>query len=600
MVRSQTSSADLEGKKLSFWGRFVPVLFTSIGVVLAFPPFSIYPFIFISLTPLFYLVLRSSGKAAFGWGWLAGFLITGGGFYFIYELMRVFGGMSPIPASLVFLLFSLFQGVGFAFSALLLRQLYCKTEWPVVFIAPLAWVVTELVCRKIFIFPWLLGNATYDMLYTIQIADLFGGLGVSALVVFTNALIYQCYRTVRESEALGDIHRELLRYVALAALVWGGTLLYGQVRIAQIDRVASIQETLRVGLVEADIGIFQKADPREVRDNLLIHQRYSAELEAEGVDLIVWPETGVYTPEHYISQLESDDIEALHQSSRLSGSRSVPRDVTFFHPSDEPLVAHASDDLRLGTVREDRVAIQRAFHTPLLFGVLSERDPTMEELAVIPPHRNRVAYNSAVLIDGEGRVLGMYDKNVRLVFGEYVPFATEIYKWFNLNVIEMIPTAPDIWAGESPVVLELPLVDETGNERRVRIGGMVCYEDLIAEYSRELALLGPNIFVNIINDAWFGESAAAEHHMAFSLFRSVEHRLPMVRATNTGISSIVDPVGRIMVQSSMTDPETLIAEIPVMPQSNTVYSRFGDFLGWIGLVLMIWGLWVQPRLRSKD
>ena len=194
-----------------------------------------------------------------------------------------------------------------------------------------------------------------------------------------------------------------------------------------------------------------------------------------------------------------------------------------------------------------------------------------------------MAFNTAVLIDGEGRVLGSYDKLVLLAFGETVPGSHWLYEHLGFNFFDLIPTAGDIFPGDGPSVLELPLEREGQDPVTVRLGGMVCYEDLIAWRARSLARLGPNVFVNVINDGWFEESTAAYHHMAFSVLRSVEHRLTQVRASNTGVSSFTDPVGRIRHHTEVTEPEILIDDVPIMPPPATVYTALGDVVAYLAI-----------------
>lgn len=77
---------------------------------------------------------------------------------------------------------------------------------------------------------------------------------------------------------------------------------------------------------------------------------------------------------------------------------------------------------------------------------------------------------------------------------------------------------------------------------------MICSEDIEPDYVGQLARSKPNQLVAIISDGWFGESAAPHQHLALATFRAVELRRDVVRATNTGVSAIVDAVGRVRVE----------------------------------------------------
>lgn len=577
----------------------IPVALSAALVVFSFPRFDIYPLIFLCLVPLLTVVTRVTPGKAFGWGLLCGMLITGVGFYFMIELLIVFGGLS-IPFALVLhLMFAAYQGVNIALFAALTSYLSRSKRLPLALIVPASLVLAEFFCREFFIFPWVMGNATYRFTAFIQVAEFFGGFGLTALIALVNVAIYQVGEAVwaRRKGSESSKRRAIpYRSVAVAVVLFGSTLVYGVLRIPAVDDLVAEQPTIRIGLVEADIGIMAKANPEDVADNMLIHQAMSAQLEADGADLIVWPETAANPVDYALSIEPTDDLETLAQTARLYPR--VPRDVTFFLPSWAPLVEHSQDDVAAQTSRGDAAAIQRGFHTPLLFGVLTVGHLTELERAGRPPHPRYAPlkyFNSAILVDADGRVLGRTDKNVLLVFGEFVPLSGFLWRTFDFNFYEFIPTAGAVTAGDHVSAMDLPL-ERDGETLTVRIGVMICYEDIIAEYGLALSELQPNLFINLINDAWFLETSAAYHHMAFSVLRTVEHRLPLVRSTNTGVSSFIDPVGRIVSHTQLTGRETLIEDVAVMPPPTTLYSKVGDILGWIAVSAVV----VMVVMRRKE
>jgi len=566
---------------LRFWPRFGLSTLTAVFIVLAFRPYSLFPLVLVSMVPLMALAMRIRLRRALLWGWWSGTFITAVGFYFIYELLIVFGGLPAIAAAPVHLLFGMLQGIQMGFFAVAFAFLTRRTGLPAIAAAPLAYVPVELFCSGFFIFPWYLGSSSHPFRAFVQVADLFGGFGLTAIIMAVNGALYSLVEVLwaRRKGTPKPLPRKSL---AIAAGIFAVTCVYGVVRIGQVDAVVAEAQTLRVGTVEADIGIFQKAEPEQVRDNMLIHQGYSEALAQQGAELIVWPETAVNTWAWALSRAETDDLGELQRSMELLQGH-LPRDVTWFRPSDEPLVASVPQD-RAPLV--DRLAIQRGFDTPLLFGVLTARWPEPVEQGRYPPHPyagERIAFNTAMLIDSDGRVLGTYDKNVLLPFGEFVPLSGWLFRSFGVNFFEWIPSAGNIHAGEGVSVMELPLerLGPDGQPLVVRIGPMICYEDIISDYGLALAAQRPNMFINIINDGWFEDSSAAYHHMDFAVLRSVEHRLPLVRATNTGISSFIDPVGRIIEETHLDDPETMLLDVPIMPPPSTLYSRIGDLIAYL-------------------
>jgi apolipoprotein N-acyltransferase len=143
-----------------------------------------------------------------------------------------------------------------------------------------------------------------------------------------------------------------------------------------------------------------------------------------------------------------------------------------------------------------------------------------------------------------------------------------------------------------------------------RIGPMICYEDIIPAFGRRLARLEPNLLVNITNDAWFGATAEPYEHMALAVYRSVELRLDMVRAVNTGPSSFIDATGRVLAITEAHDPvvepgvqpEHLLGEVALMPPRRTVFAAVGNLFGYLNLALSVGlvGLSFLRRRRQRS
>ncbi|MCB9733394.1 MAG: apolipoprotein N-acyltransferase [Deltaproteobacteria bacterium] len=223
----------------------------------------------------------------------------------------------------------------------------------------------------------------------------------------------------------------------------------------------------------------------------------------------------------------------------------------------------------------DRNAPQRGFDTPLLFGGLSWQ-PAGED-------GRRHKFNTAYMLDHGGRVVGTYDKNYLLVFGEYVPFG------------EMFPSLYDVFkqSGRFDAGREVKAFDWNGH----RLGVMICYEDILPKFTGRLADQHPNIILNVTNDAWFGQTSEPYLHLALAVFRAVENRLVLARATNTGVSAIIDPTGAIVAQTKLTDAETLLAPVPLMTGA-TVYGRVGDLFTYLAAFGLI-GYVVMTRRRER-
>ena len=182
--------------------------------------------------------------------------------------------------------------------------------------------------------------------------------------------------------------------------------------------------------------------------------------------------------------------------------------------------------------------------------------------------------NSAFLITPAGRVAGRSDKLHLVPFGEYVPLAP-LFPFVN----KLVAGIGDFSPGKAAV----PLETTAG-----KIGVLVCFEGIFPEVARAYVQAGAGMLVNITNDAWFGKSSAPYQHLSMTVFRAVENRVPLVRAANTGISSVIDSKGHIRGMTPLFQEATLAGE--VRPGGGgSFYSRHGDLfaLGCLGAGALI-------------
>lgn len=196
-------------------------------------------------------------------------------------------------------------------------------------------------------------------------------------------------------------------------------------------------------------------------------------------------------------------------------------------------------------------------------------------------------YNCAYLLSPHARVLwGRYDKVHLVPFGEYVPlqrlffFADAIAKGNTGN------TTP----GRKVAVFEPP---------GYRFGCVICYEVIYGDLDRRFVKQGAQFMTTITNDAWFGRTAAPYQHHANLAFRAVENRVYFARAANTGISSLVNPVGRVEVESEIFQPAALSVDLRLGPAWTTFYTRVGDLFAYLCALLVLAGAVYGWRFRAR-
>ena len=170
-------------------------------------------------------------------------------------------------------------------------------------------------------------------------------------------------------------------------------------------------------------------------------------------------------------------------------------------------------------------------------------------------------FNAALLVDSTTRIIDRYAKRRLLAFGEYIPM--QRYFPFLRNIS---PTIGDLTPGEGGVV---SLPDGTG------IGPLICYEDILPELARQAVQEGAALLVNLTNDVWFGPTRAPYQHRQLAAFRAIENRVYLVRVTNTGLTSIIDPLGREQAMLPTDEPGARAHAIHAL-RMPTIYTRYGD------------------------
>jgi apolipoprotein N-acyltransferase len=208
--------------------------------------------------------------------------------------------------------------------------------------------------------------------------------------------------------------------------------------------------------------------------------------------------------------------------------------------------------------------------------------------AVIIKHvadeREYVLYNSAVSSDASGHIRGRYDKEFLLMFGEYLPFGETfpiLYGW-----------SPNSGRFTPGTTLDPLVVDVKGEAHPVT--ALICYEDILPRFTNDAVRHAhPELIVNLTNDAWFGDTEAPWEHFALAELRAVEHRRYLVRGTNSGVSGVIDPVGRVVAHTGTFRTEAITAPIHWM-RSHTVYESVGD---WPWLLVSIGLIYAAFRPR---
>lgn len=383
------------------------------------------------------------------------------------------------------------------------------------------WVALEWVRSWIFTgFSWnQLGVSQWAQLNLLPLTTVTGVYGLSFLIVAVNVALASTWgRTVRAW--ISAKRRPISAPLAVVVVLFVPVMLVG----LRQRPLGTPEDSLRVLAVQGCIPQCREWTEAQLTESLQAYTSLSRTAVTAGLspDLIVWPETAIPAP------VRHDERYAAAMGELLPEIR-----------------------------------------TPMLIGTIDYRLP--EGLAPAEARDEDVqSFNSAFLLDAEGRITEVYDKVHRVPFGEFTPFGRYL-PW----LVAWIGMGRDLTPGREFTVFTLP--------KGVRAGTMICYEDAFPNIAREFVLRGAALLVTLTNDAWYAESAGARQHLLHAVLRAAEMRRPLLRAGNNSDTCLILPNGRI--SGLLLDPMTgnrfirgsQVYEIPIWANLPlTWYARHGD------------------------
>jgi apolipoprotein N-acyltransferase len=188
--------------------------------------------------------------------------------------------------------------------------------------------------------------------------------------------------------------------------------------------------------------------------------------------------------------------------------------------------------------------------------------------------RNPQAYNSIYVIDPDGSIRDIYDKVHLVPFGEYLPFQRLLER---VGLMQLTKVVGGFLSGDR----RRPM-DVTGAPKMLPL---ICYEAIFPGAAVPRGER-PGWLVNVTNDGWFGISSGPYQHFQQARVLAIAEGLPLVRAANTGISAVIDPVGRIVNALPLGIEGVLDARLPT-PIEPTINSSYGNYFLILILVLSL-------------
>lgn len=291
--------------------------------------------------------------------------------------------------------------------------------------------------------------------------------------------------------------------------------------------------SINIRMVQPNIGNFMKIDAQEggVQSLQEVYSRYKHLTNKESqiaLDLIIWPETSF--PDNVVSKM------------------------VFPNPANLP---------------SSLVNILETTNTPLFFGGYD---------LSIKNNRFGDTYNAAYLLSNDLKLVSVYHKIKLIPFGEGLPFESEFLR----NQISNISYFAQ---GEKYTLFKIP---------KASFISTICYEILFPEFNRDyLNSLDeiPDFMINLTNDSWYGDSSEPHQHLFLAKWRALEFDIPIIRSTNTGISTVIYPNGLETDRLGVMQMDTIDLQVILAKRKATIYQIWG-----ILPLLLLWPILFLPTL----
>jgi apolipoprotein N-acyltransferase len=470
---------------------------TTLLLVLSFPNFTFPLLAWIALVPLLLTVARRpKGYSAFLLGWFTGTLFFYATCYWLTYSMIHYGGLPTWLAYL--LLFPCAIVVGFFPALAILATAFSLQQWQskALFLTPFFWVASEWLRLEITGQLW---NALgYSQ------AEIFGG--IVTLPARFGGVYAVSFLIVLVSCAIAFIARQR----SLRSMLVGGALLVVvplSVFLSEhaVHNRSAPRNYLHVVAVQPNVPMTPVKSTEESQQLLERHLQLSAQglqqLRSDSIPrLVIWPESPMnftYGTDKNLQQLISKFTRDNHTSLLLNSLEAAPNDG---------------------------------------------------------------GYNSALLINEDGRLIAQYDKIRLMPFGEYVPLP----QWLGGSLISGI--VGDFTPGTKYSLMPIA---------RKQAGTFICIESAYPWIARRLTDEGADLLINISNDGYLGPTAVMHQHLANVIFRAVENGRPLLRVTNSGLSAKIRPDGFVDDVTRGFEPAVRVWEVSD-EKTVTFYSKYGD------------------------
>jgi apolipoprotein N-acyltransferase len=503
---------------------------------------------FVALVPLLYALLNERTAAhprylrrAALIGYAGGVLWYALNCYWIYQTMLYYGHVPPLGSAGIVVLYSAILGLYFGLFGLLLaffrRRFSLATA---LILAPFLWTALELLAARLTSVPWdQLGYSQVDSAAMTFLAPVTGVYGISFLLVAGNA--FWLWSLLHRKDR--NFRRQSWGFLAWAVLAFVTTDSAAIPPAPTSAYAVLLQPNIDVASNDNWQGNQWNGDSRWI----LTAARQTCTPAYAGM-----PDQATPPPS-----------QTCPRNTPPPGVVLWPEVASWFQ----------SDDPRTLALLHTVATSTNAPFIAGMFGV----DPSG-------------TYNSAVFTNADGTLQGRYDKIHLVPFGEYVP-----YRSFFFFAHQLTHQLVDLTPGRKRLVFSAP--DPDGYVHP--FGIFICYESVFADEIRHFALNGAQVLVNLSDDGWYGDTSAPWQHLNMARMRAIENRRWLLRDTNNGVTTVIDPWGRVTASAPRHALTSLVARYGYR-SDLTFYTRFGDVFAYLCCIISL-GAVVRallPRRRT--
>jgi len=365
------------------------------------------------------------------------------------------------------------------------------------------------------------GNTLSYFTNYIQIADIVGVYGLSAMVLFANIFVF---KFKNDFSNLGKINKKYLIVFVVIILI---PIIYGNYKIFNYQLNNG---NVKVGLIQPNIDPNEKWQDGNLSKKIDSYLYLSKKTIDKGAKIVVWPETAL--PVYLLAGNYPAEVNRLHNfvdSNNISILTGMP-DANYYY--------------NISTAPKDAKPLNNG---KVLY----------------------TSYNSILLFNSNSKEVQKYGKMKLVPFGEKVPLVESLPflgDWIKWNVgISSWNTGRDTTIFQAISMLEK-------NKSMVKIGGVICIESIYPIFTSIFVNKGAEFIAVVTNDSWYGNTSGPYQHKEMSVIRAVENKRSVVRAANGGISCLIDPLGRTIKETKMYTKTTLVVDVPLNSEL-TFYTK---------------------------